>query len=59
MAQEFDPAIAPEGDSPKRNTALILMVVAVILVCCCCFGCAAIYYGIEPVMMALGMDIPW
>lgn len=59
MAQEFDPVIAPEGDSSKRNTALIMMLVAVVLVCCCCFGCAALYYGLEPVMEFLGIPIPW
>jgi hypothetical protein len=59
MAQEFDPAIQPQGDSSKRNTALILMIVAVILICCCCVSCAALYYGIEPVMQALGIPIPW
>ncbi len=58
MADEFDPIIVPEEGS-KRNTALIMMIVAVVLVCCCCFGFAALYYGIEPVLEALGMPVPW
>jgi hypothetical protein len=58
MAQEFDPIISPE-EKPKKNTTLIIAVVAVVLVCCCCVSCAAIYFGIEPVMEALDIPIPW
>jgi len=59
MAQEFDPAISPQEDSSKRNTALIVLIVAIVLVCCCCFGCAALFYGTEPVMELLGIPVPW
>jgi hypothetical protein len=59
MAGEFDPVMAPQEDTPKTRTLLIVLIVAVVIVCCCCFGCAAIYFGIEPVMEALGMPIPW
>ncbi len=58
MAEEFDPLIVPEQGS-NRNKGLILMLVAVIFVCCCCFGCAALYYGTEPLMEFLGIPIPW
>lgn len=59
MAGEFDPVMAPQEGTPKTKTALILLIVAVVFVCCCCVSCAAIYYGIEPVMEFFGVPIPW
>ena len=56
MAQDLGD---PIEESPKRNTPLIIAIVVIVLLCCCCAGLIATYYGIEPAMELLGMDIPW
>jgi len=58
MAEDFGTPVVPD-EGNKSNTLLIIVIVVVVLCCCCCAGAAALYYGIEPLMNALGMDIPW
>ena len=58
MAEEFDPVVAPE-EGRKTNTVLIIAIVVVVLCCCCCAVVAGLYYGAEPLMELLGIDIPW
>jgi len=59
MAEELGAPITPETGEKKNNTLLIVIIVIVVLCCCCCAGAAAVYYGIEPLMEFLGMQIPW
>jgi len=59
MAEEFSDPIVPESGFSNKRTMLIVLVVLIFFCCCCCGVAAAMYYGIEPVMTYLGIDIPW
>ena len=59
MAEDFNDLNAPESGFAYKRNMLVIFVVLIFLCCCCCGIAAAMYYGIEPVMMYLGIDIPW